>query len=166
MQKKYKMFALVGLLLLGTGCTSGRTVRLDSMQEVLRKQGGSVNRNMANNLSQVSHDVWGDNHAEKEDRVSRLERHLEEMRSVETASVVLIENAAIVSVNFKGDVKPSELTELKKEVKQNVRAFDKALRYVSVTASPEIMDKLYDITEEGTREQMNTTPLGRYKPQV
>ena len=169
--KNFKIVAVSALALgLISGCGPVREVRLDSMQEVLRKQGGSVNKNIGANLHEVGKDLFHNSElSEKEQRVLYLEEAIKALGFVETANVVIIENAAIVSVNFKGDMDGELLPRLKKEVKARVRELDKTLRYVSVTASPEILDKLYDITEEGNGHGNGAherSELTRLRPQL
>lgn len=158
---KRKLTLLVFGLFLMTGCSGVREVRFDSMQEVLKRQGTHPNKHLGNNLHEVVHQPDA-----KEKRVMELEAEIEKMPTIETANVVIIENAAIISVNFKGDASGSSLSRLKKEVKQRVREVDKTLRYISVTASPEILDKLYEISDNDKEGGQGAYEITRLRPQI
>lgn len=145
-------------MLMFTGCTSIREVRLESLEEATKRQGYGAKRHMTANLSEVYGDsVKFEDYAEvREKRVELIERGLLQMGIVESANVVIIENSAVVSVNFTDAYKGRELTKLKRQIKNKVKEIDKSLRFVSVTASPEIIERLHDITTNRKQNPKNT----------
>lgn len=163
--KKPALLLLITLLM--TGCTPLREVRTDSLANNLKKQGEGVKRQLTTNLSEVTTDMMRfDGYQDiKERRTQRIETELETMHMVDRANVVIIENAAIVSINFSEEVSNRNVGKMKKQIKERVKSLDKGLRYVSVSASPEILEKLFEAGEE-RQEQELAQRLTRLRPSM
>ena len=82
-----------------------------------------------------------------EDRILKLEDSIISINGIKNASVIIIENAAIVSINLEEGIGNPSLPTIRRDIERRVKEIDKNIRYVSVTATPELIEKLHLITD-------------------
>ena len=76
-----------------------------------------------------------------EDRITRLEDGIISVPGVDTASVVILGHAAIVSISLTDEIGESQLTAIREAVSQCVNQLDPTIRRVSVTFAPELIKR-------------------------
>jgi len=136
-----KIFIVLGFLLILTSCTPLRELRFDTIENSIKTR------------TQPLMDLGKNNHVEEFDektynnneRVDFLESEIAKMYGVTDASVVILENAAIISVDFDEDIREQDIARLKKSIEHRVKEKDSDIKYVSVTSAPELMEKLKDL---------------------
>ena len=154
-----KLFILLGFLLIFAGCTPLRELRFDTIENSLKIRTAPL----VTNSSEISHVEEFDNHlATNTTRIHFLEEEINKMYGVSDANVVILENAAIVSVDFNEDIREQDLARLKKSIEERVKNSDTSIKYVSVTSAPELMERLNEISlnlEQKTRERNKNNEL-------
>ncbi|SCX89195.1 YhcN/YlaJ family sporulation lipoprotein [Alkaliphilus peptidifermentans] len=82
------------------------------------------------------------------DRIVNAVVKLEEVRS---ATVVITDNIALVGVSLTEDTQGEVNTEVKKKIEDVVRRTDRNIERVSVSADPDIVQRIENISTEATR---------------
>lgn len=72
------------------------------------------------------------------------------MDGIEKASVIISGNAAIVGITTEGELTEQSLSKLKKEIEEKVRISDKGIRIVAVTAAPDLVERIFNLSGDGT----------------
>lgn len=148
-----KIGTICSIIILGgvfTGCQPVRVVRTEPLQN-------SVHRATAGRLSpSLEHWYTSENHVDqfsqkqttRLERIVNLENHVTQITGVDTASVVIIENAAIVSISIENGIGKPGIAPLREEVSRQVKQIDPDIQYVSVTVSPELVQRYHELRDQ------------------
>ena len=141
--KKPIVFAGILVMLgIASGCTPLREVRFDTLQNSVRQRTEDLmQRNVGDHVQDFDRMT-----GHKEDRIVTLEDGIRQVIGIKDASVIIIENAAIVSVNLTEGTGNTAMPNIRRDIERRVKELDKSIRYVSVTASPEMIERLHEIT--------------------
>jgi len=82
--------------------------------------------------------------AENDERAAAVSRMVKGLPGIDSASAVITDDTAVVDIAVKGRLDDAKLTAVKREVRQKVLEFDKALKRVTVAAGKEMTDNLND----------------------
>jgi len=128
-----------GVLLVG--CTPLRQVRFESLQSSTQNHVAKLseknNRNVAEEFD-ARNLVQGN-------RIETIESEIMKINGITEVEVVIIENAAILSIDLDENVKNREISKLKKHIEEKVREIDLELKYISVTTTSNFVDKLNEL---------------------
>lgn len=84
-------------------------------------------------------------------RANRIAAAVAKLPNVNRATVVITGNTALVGIDMKGHVEKAGITKVKKEVEKTVKSTDKAIKNVSVTADPDLYNRINSIAAEIAR---------------
>lgn len=151
-----------------TGCTPLREVRFDTIQNssharanaIIKKSNSQVYKNdKAYMVEDITSDVIEFDHEAQniKERIRILEDIIEDMDGINEANVVIMETAAIVSINITDEITNKKLVKLKQEIEQEIKLIDSSIKQVSVTTSPEFVEKLNNIGKFPEGDNINIT---------
>ena len=144
MRRVFKGAMFFGMILfvaiLPSGCMV-REVRFDSLENSIQKRTADmIEKNVGGYVQDLDRRMQT-----KEERIVNIENNVASINGVTSASVVILENAAIVSINIDEQIETSMMTALRRNVERKVKEVDRSIKYVSVTATPEMIEKLHEI---------------------
>ncbi len=84
-------------------------------------------------------------------RADNIVNEIVRLEEVRRATVVITENTAVVGVNLTPDVQGEMTTETKRKIEDVVRRTDRQIDRVSVTADPELFQRIENIVRETGR---------------
>lgn len=67
---------------------------------------------------------------------------------VEKTTVVITGNSALIGANLASDINEKEVNKIKKTIEEKTLSTDASLKNVSITVSPEVVEKIRDIAEK------------------
>jgi|GEM_PF-3529455 len=154
---------------LSTGCSPLREVRFDTIQNSAQARSNEIMKRHYENYAKRE-DSYTAEHLSLEvvefdeetefqrERIRVLENVISEIQGIEDVSIVLVENAAIVAISVIGEVGDTELKSIKNKIEQVIKETDISIRYVSVTAAPELIERINKLGSEGNK-QINLTEI-------
>ena len=148
--KRTLPLALLALTALSTGCMA-REVRFDSLENSLYQRAMPIiqQRDAVRNFDALNE--------QKDAHLAELEQDLSDIAGINEASVILMDNAAIVSINVDEGVGNHMLIGLRRQIEKTLKASDPSIKYVSVTSAPEMIERLHDITSGVYGDAQRTT---------
>lgn len=157
-------------LSVSTGCTPLREVRFDTIQNssqaranaIMKKYNEQAYKGEENYVvDELSVEVveFDEQAEDRRERIGILENIINEIEGVEDVSIVLVENAAVVAISLMDETADDKLISIKKEIEQVVREIDSSIRYVSVTAAPELMERINKLGVYGEDTKINLTEI-------
>lgn len=84
-------------------------------------------------------------------RADNIVNEVVKLDEVQSATVVITDNMAIVGVNLTSPTKGDMNTEIKRKVEETVKTADQRIERVSVTADPDIFERIENIAREAGR---------------
>ncbi|WP_026485518.1 YhcN/YlaJ family sporulation lipoprotein [Caldanaerobius polysaccharolyticus] len=84
-------------------------------------------------------------------RANRIAAAVAKLPDVNRATVVISGNTALVGIDMKGNVEKTKEAKVKKSVEKTVRSTDKAINNVSVTADPDLYNRINSIAADVAR---------------
>ena len=138
-------------VLLLAGCQPLREVRTESLQASVQQ---ATAGRIAPGLQQIENQLHGhvtvfdEQQSAMQRRITYIEDELLLISGVDTVNVVIIENAAIVSVGLADNVSKAGITYLRDAISQQTKRLDPDIRYVTVTVSPELAERLNELSED------------------
>lgn len=81
-------------------------------------------------------------------RADRIAEEVNKIKDVKSASVLITERTALVGVKLTSETKGEVNTEIKREVERAVERVDKDIERVSVTANPDLLTRIENITRD------------------
>ena len=81
-------------------------------------------------------------------RADKIENAVTKLDEVNSATVVITENTALIGINMTSGTKGSLNTEIKKKVEDAVKNADKEIDRVSVTADPDLFTRIENVAED------------------
>lgn len=158
-----------GLLL--TGCQPLREVRTYPLQNSIHLTPAG---RIAPGLQQLEHkltahvDSFDYHQSHLQERITYLENELLNISGIDTINVVIIENAAIISVSLQDNVSKAGISYLRDTIAQQTKRLDDDIRYVTVTVSPELAGFLDELSEPLSRDLTHVPnerdTLSNYRP--
>lgn len=79
-------------------------------------------------------------------RAEKIATAVENMAEIKEAYAVVTGNTAIVGINLEGAANDARLIEIKRLVEKEVKSTDSDINHVAVTASPELVEKITNMT--------------------
>ena len=136
-----------------SGCVSGQNTAdrayagdIESRARISPGRTVRHTRPPQNNVSEVYRTI--------EARAEKLEREIEKLPAIERAAVVISGNAAIVGIVLKSDrTSDSELISVKTEISAAVRALDREIDHVSISAAAELYDRIMKLNGNRTPKE-------------
>ncbi|MCL1924697.1 MAG: YhcN/YlaJ family sporulation lipoprotein [Defluviitaleaceae bacterium] len=128
--------SLLGLFL--TACSPLREVRFDALE---------------NSVAYAFPELESTNVIDKEadfltQRTQKLESLVLGIDGIEGANIVILENAALVSLDFNERLEKRDIKAKKKVVEHKIKQVDSSVKHVSVSVTDEIVQKIYDVLEK------------------
>lgn len=154
---------------LSTGCSPLREVRFDTIQNSSQARANEIMKRhyenyakqednyMVENLSLEVVEFDEDVEFQRE-RIRVLENIISEIEGIEDVSIVLVESVAVVAISVMGEVADNELIKIKNKIEQVIRETDVSIRYVSVTAAPELRERINKLGYDENK-QINLTEI-------
>jgi len=129
---------IIATLLMLSACYPFHEVRFDALE---------------NSVASVFPEIEPTNTIDKEadfttQRTQKLESLVGEIQGIENVKIVIIENAALVSLEFEEHLTKKDIKAKKKVIEYKIKQVDGGLRYVSVSAKEETIDRIYEILEK------------------
>lgn len=94
------------------------------------------------------------------ERAKKLSRAIAGIKGIDNATVVISGHTAIVGIEHIGHLDDMLLMKMKKEVDDLAKATDKGIRNVAVTATPELVKRVANMTSSETSEKSNLNDDG------
>ena len=151
-----RLFAAFILAICISSCVSDnrpRTVGRGSAKAIIEKgtnkvyrRGGSFDLQMSGPASPAA------NTASNEERSQKLAQAVTGLQAIQSASVVIIGNKAIVGVQTDSVYSDSEWIDIKRIVEQKVKTTDKGIDHVSVTTAKDIVGRINRMPDAGSYE--------------
>ena len=154
------IFVFVFAFLL-VGCDV-KEVRFDSLQNSVKSHAQDIIISSSNNHVNEFDDALKN----KEDRIVLLEDTINNLVGIKNSSIVIFENAAIVSINVEEGIGNQMLTQLRRDIEKSIKENDNAIRYVSVTSTPEMIESLYKVTIDNTKKGIAGETITNLRPPI
>ncbi|WP_069650147.1 YhcN/YlaJ family sporulation lipoprotein [Caloranaerobacter ferrireducens] len=84
-------------------------------------------------------------------RAEKIADSIVDLPGVDDATVVITGNTALVGVDIEEDLEGKVVTDLKKQIVARVKQIDKNIKNVTVTADPDLFERIDDIAQEINR---------------
>ncbi|KPU28395.1 hypothetical protein TR13x_03085 [Caloranaerobacter sp. TR13] len=81
-------------------------------------------------------------------RAEKIADSIVDLPGVDDATVVITGNTALVGVDIEEDLEGKVVTDLKKQIVTRVKQIDKNIKNVTVTADPDLFERIDDIAQE------------------
>ena len=151
--KKIAIFAVLVLVLtlIGTACQTSPNVRNERIENRLARnntiRNGRVNNNINDNLN---NDIRNDNMARNTatNRAEKIAKKVSDLNEVNSATVVISGNTALVGINMKNNLEDKMTNNLKNKVEKIVRDSDNNIKNVSVTADADLYKRLSNMARD------------------
>lgn len=133
-----KILVVVVALLILSACAPLREVRFDVLENSVA---GAFPEIESTNTIDIEADFITQ-------RIQKLESLVEEMPGVENVKIAILENAALVYLEFEEHLVKKDIKAKKKVIEHKIKQVDSSLRYVSVSATEEMINKIYEVLEK------------------
>lgn len=84
-------------------------------------------------------------------RAEKIADSIVDLPGVDDATVVITGNTALVGVDIEEELEGKVVTDLKKQIVTRVKQIDKNIKNVTVTADPDLFERIDDIAQEINR---------------
>ncbi|MGF7056968.1 YhcN/YlaJ family sporulation lipoprotein [Brassicibacter mesophilus] len=144
MKKSFRFLSLAVVLLLVLSLGVVACQRPAKPTPYNNTPNNDMNRNINNN--NINRDINDNNmNTDLSDRADKIANNVANLKEVNSATVVISGNTAIVGVDIKNQVEGNLTTDLKKKVEKTVRNTDKSITNVTVTADADLFKRIQNI---------------------
>lgn len=81
-------------------------------------------------------------------RATNIAKTINKIEGVQKATIIITGDIALVGINLANDLSNEKITQIKKEAEQKALEIDKNINKAVITASPEIVDRIINITND------------------
>ena len=123
---------------------------------------GLKKQSLQNNINHV--EEFYQKQEQKEDRITHLENEIINVKGVDTSNVVLMENAAIISITTQNGIEKSGFEAIRHNISNRVKQIYPDIKHVTVTIAPELVEKFAIFGEEESENKRDN--VSNFRPVI
>ncbi|MCL1935088.1 MAG: YhcN/YlaJ family sporulation lipoprotein [Defluviitaleaceae bacterium] len=161
---KKKSIFLIVIPFIITGCVQNTSTPLQN--SVRPAANNIISNNIANTAENNYVEEFNDKMESIETRIENIENAITKMYGIKTANVLILENAAIVSISLDEGIGNPSVPTIRRDIEYKVRQIDPHIEHVSVSASAEIVEKLNDIRSQSKNKNDSKEIITNLRPPI